>query len=187
MKCHNCHKDNIRKANYCKMCGTEFTKKEKEEASRQGLTGILITLTDWYEKVTLQKITGHIAFQIASVILVLGIGLYFIFTNGTNLNVLSSDEYNLEYNSKNKEYYVLLDKEDRVNQLETALELYVPNRIDQLKVTYYDDNDNVLSEKDFSPEDQILVSANLSQDNYYVISNPKNKKENIKIFVYYED
>ncbi len=187
MKCSKCHKKNIVKANYCRYCGNKFSEKEKTEARKKSLVGRFEMLKDWYEACTLKTITDDWRFKIAVLAVILGIGIYNFVTMGANLKIIDSDIYNLQYNKTEDSYYVIVDKENRDNIIQVALDLFIPNKIETLRLTHYDENGKVISNDTYEKGSQILVSANVSNNNYYVIANNSNEKEKIKFYVYYGD
>ena len=103
MKCSKCSKRNIRNANYCKFCGHKFTNEEKEKSKNSGLLGLLNRFQKWYNLCTLSVITDHIAFKIIVVLGVLAIGIYNVISIGSELKVLDSSYYEVQYNKKNDE------------------------------------------------------------------------------------
>ena len=182
MKCHKCKKENILKANFCQKCGEKFTEKEKKEAYNKTIFGKLDTLKKIKDIVTLDFITGNIIFKITSLIIVLGIGLYFLFTTGINTKILNSKDYQIFYNKKSNEYYLLVN--DDKDSIELAL--YRPNRTKEMTVYTYDIGDNEKTKKTVSKDDKITL--NTYQDDYHIIkSKYSNKKqENLKVFVYHK-
>ncbi len=181
MKCLKCHKENVYKANFCKYCGNKFTEEEKEIAKRKGFTGFLRMVSEWYDKTSLSVATGHPAYQIASVILVLCVGIYFIITKGTDLRLLESPNYKIQYNENNDEYYLLFSKEKENRNVSVPLELYVPNRIEKLQVIYYNDQDEILEENIYDKDATINLKPN-----FYVIKDLSNKEKELKVGVYFE-
>lgn len=173
MKCTKCNKDNIISANYCKYCGYQFNKKEKEKAKRKTLVGKIEFLENAYEICTLKKITGHIIYKIATLIIVLLIGITLVCKNGTNVKILKSDNYKIKYNSNENVYYLL------VNTDTVKLNLYVPNNNTKLEINHYDSNNNILKNTVIN-DNNIVLDTNYNED-YYVI---ENDKDDIKLFVY---
>lgn len=174
MKCTKCNKDNIISANYCKYCGYQFNKKEKDKAKRKTLIGKIEFLENAYEVCTLKKITGHIIYKIATVILVFLIGIILIYKNGTNVKILSSDNYKIKYNTREDTYYLLANTDT------VRLNLYVPNNNNKLAVNHYDSNNNILKNIVITDNNNIVLDTNYNED-YYVIENDKG---DIKLFVY---
>lgn len=173
MKCNKCKKENIVSSSYCKYCGNKFSEEEKKTARRKTFIGKIEMMEKTYKICTLQKITGHILFKIASVIGVLIIGLLFLFNYGSDLKILNSISYDLSYNEEEKEYYIVTDKD------EVLLNLYIPNSIDDIKVSRVE-NEKVIEVKEYSKGDEILLYTNLEND-YYLL---EAKDSKLKLFVY---
>ena len=64
VNCSKCGKKNIKKASFCKYCGNEFTKEEKDMASKKGIVYIIKKIKKWYEACTLKVVTDNIFFKI---------------------------------------------------------------------------------------------------------------------------
>ena len=182
MKCRKCKKENILKAKYCQKCGEKFTDKEREEAYNKTIFGKI----DFFQKMksiaTLNFITGNIFFKIASLLIVLGIGLYFLFTMGINTKILNSKDYQINYNKKSNEYYLIVDD----NKDSIVLNLYRPNRTKKMIVYTYDLEDKEIDKTKVSKDDKITLTT--YKDDYYIIeSNYSNKKKDkLKIYVYHK-
>ena len=123
MKCQNCHKENMRKANYCKYCGNKFSQREKDDARQEGLSGALRSWSDWYEQTTFQKITGHPFFQVSSILIVLAAGIYLMLSHGTKLNILESDNYKIAEICREKDWLVV-----SINEIDKILHL-IPSEV----------------------------------------------------------
>ena len=182
MKCHKCKSKNILKADYCQKCGEKFTDKEKKEAYNKTIFGKIDSLLKIKSIVTLNIITGNIFFKIASLLVVLGIGLYFLFTIGINTKILNSKDYEIFYNKESKEYYLLIDD----NKDSVELNLYRPNRTKEMTIYSYDLNDKEKTKTKVTKEDRITLNA--YQDDYHIIKSKysNNKQDNLKLFVYHK-
>ena len=182
MKCHKCKDENILKANFCQKCGEKFTEKEKEEAYSKTIFGKIDSIKKIKDIATLDAITGNIIFKIVSLLVVLGIGLYFLFTMGINTKILISKDYQIFFNKESNEYYLLVD--DSKNSIE--LNLYRPNRTKEMTIYTYDLDDKEKDKTIVSKDDKIIL--NTYQDDYHIIeSKYSNKKQdNLKIFVYHK-
>lgn len=182
MKCHKCKSENILKANYCQKCGEKFTEKEKEEAYKKTIFGKIDALKKIKDIISLDAITGNIIFRIASLLVVLGIGLYFLFTMGINTKILNSEDYQVFYNKESNEYYLLVN--DNKDSIE--LNLYRPNRTKEMTIYTYDLNDNEKTKTTVSKDDKITL--NTYQDDYNIIESKysNEKQDNLKIFVYHK-
>ena len=128
-------------------------------------------------------------FKIAVLLIVIIIGAYnFLVKSEVNtLAIIDNDVYDVEYNEKLDEYYVTIKNNPSDDALKLTLDLYVSNNIETLNLKYYDASDNELASNDFNKTDAIVVTANTTTDNYYIISNSKKDKESIKVFVYYDE
>lgn len=181
MKCVKCKSKNNYNSNYCKKCGNKFSKKEQKKAKRWTLVWFLEGIDKIKSLWKFSFITDHILFKIATVLIVLGIGIYSFFTNGINLKILTGDNYKLQYNTKLEEYYLLI-KED-----ETKLNLYVPEKTNKLIVKHLDKDNNIIEEETYNKNDEITLKNNYLK-NYYTIeaTYDNNKSDNLKVFVYQE-
>ena len=167
MKCHKCKTTNIVKANYCNKCGEKFTDKEREDAYNKTIYGKLEKIEKIKDIATLDIITGNIVFKIISLVIVLGVGLYFWFTMGMNTKILNSADYKIFYNKSNDQYYLLVD--DSYDSVDVSM--YRPNRVKKMMIYHYNiDNKKELFQNKF--DYKILIDEAVS--NHLVI-----KDENI--------
>ena len=179
MKCPKCNKKNITKASYCINCKYKFTEEEQEKAYKKTIFGRLESLEEWYYHLTLATITDHIAFKILMVLIVLGLGLFYFFTRGIDTSILSSNSYEVYYNEKAKEYYLLT--EDNIDEIN--LELYIPNRLEELYIEKYDTNNKLLESSKYDEESDIKFKS-YNNDYYIIKSIYKNKTDNMKFYIY---
>ena len=181
MKCKKCEFENIIKASYCHNCGNKFTEEEKKKAYHKTIYGKIEELENVKSIVTLDKITSHIAFRIISLLIVLGIGIYFLLTMGIDTKLLKSEKYEIFYSKEVNEYYLIVD--DNLSSVDVSL--YRPNRVEKLVIYHYDMSDNLIEEKEIKKEEN--VNLNTFNDDYYVIkSEYSNKNEqDLKVFVYH--
>ena len=182
MKCNKCKNENILKANYCQKCGEKFTDKEKEEAYNKTIFGKIDFIKKIKDIATLNVITGNIIFKIASLLIVLGIGIYFLLKMGINTKILNSNDYQIFYNENAKEYYLLVD--DSKDSIE--LKLYRPNRTKNLTIYTYDLNDEEKDKKEVTKDDKIIL--NTYKDDYHIIKTEysNKKKDNLKLYIYHK-
>ena len=180
MKCSKCGFENIVRASYCNKCGEEFKDEERKKAYKKTIYGRIETLENLKAIITLEKVTGHIAFKIISLLIVLGIGLYFLFTMGVDTRLLESKDYEIFYNKVDNEYYLLVDD----NYSSVNVSLYRPNSVQKILINHYDINGNLLEEKAIE-KDQV-INLNTFKDDYYIIkSEYSSKKEQaLKVLVY---
>jgi len=177
MKCIKCKTVNINKANYCKNCAYHFSEADQKAARSKTLIGKIEKLEKLKSICDLSIITGHILFKIGSILLVLVIGIYFWITNGIDLKILNSDNYEIMYNTVDKEYYLMTDS----NKI--PLDLYVPNRTKDIVITHYDENNNVIESKKYDKDEDIILET--KQKEYYILTSNylHNKKESFKFYV----
>lgn len=180
MKCSKCGFENIVRASYCNKCGEKFKEEERKKAYKKTIFGKIETLENVKAIVTLEKITGNIVFKIISLLIVLGIGLYFLFSMGINTKLLESKDYELFYNKVDDEYYLVVD--DIASSVNVSL--YRPNRVQEITVNHYDINGNLLEEKVIEKDQTINLEP--FKDDYYVIKSEYSSKneESLKVIVY---
>lgn len=174
MNCKKCKKKNINKANFCKYCGNEFTEKERKYAKRKTIVGKLELIEKGYKLWKFKFITDSIIFKIASLIILIIIGIYLTINNGNDIKIMKSDMYQVEYNTKSDEYYLLVDK-DKIN-----LDLYVPNNIKKIRIKHMNKNGDIILEDDYEINEEISLDYN-ANDDYYLLDS---KDKEIKFFVY---
>ncbi len=179
MKCIKCRTVNVHNANYCKKCAYKFSKKEQQAAEKWTLVGFIKRLEKIKKVITLDFITGEWWFKLLSIIIVLGIGIYFFVTNGFYLKIEESKNYSGNYNKDLNEHY-LYSKDE-----ETELNLYVPDRAKNLVVKHYDKKGNILFEEDYEVSDSIVLETNSDED-YYILEAhyKKNNYDSLKLFIY---
>lgn len=176
MICRKCSYKNPTQSWYCYQCGTMFTAKEKETARNSGFVGFLKRLRNAYDTLTFSKITSNKYFRIASILVVLGIGIWGILIHGHHFKIVESDYYSYQYNKQLDEYYLYTkDNETKVN-------LYKLGKVDTLDVSYYNENNDLIS-SDTYLLDEIVLQANILKDCYYILNSGQ---ESIKIYVYQE-
>ena len=181
MKCRKCKEINVSQANYCYKCKERFTKKEQENARNESIWYKIRKAKDWYDTLTISKITGSIWFQILSIIIVLIIGINFIYEKGSYLKIEDSSSYTYNYNAKEKEYYLYL-KEN-----EAKLNIYVPHQVENFTFKYFDEYNNILKEESINDINNIKVTIdNNNPKNYYKISvsDKDDAKNTIKFYVF---
>ncbi len=179
MKCIKCGTKNVHNANYCKKCAYEFSLNEQKAAEKWTFIGIVKRIEEVKEKVTFGWIFDSLIFKILSILVVLIVGLLFVFNNGSDFRLLESDVYSIKYNEELDEYY-LFTKEDKVD-----LSMYIPKAIEKFNVKLYENKDIMLSDVDYDLDDNIVLYSN---DNlgYYELEVKYNEKDSdvLKLFVY---
>ena len=183
MKCKKCKFENIVKASYCHKCGNKFSDDEKEMAYKKTIYGKIETFEKWKDIISLDVITGNIVFKIVSLIVVLGIGLYFLFTMGINTKLLNSKDYKIFYNKQEDEYYLLVD--DEIDSIDVSL--YYPNRVKEMNVYHYNTDDSLIEKKVIDKKKNVELKA--YNNDYYVLESEysNKKKDEIKVWVYHAD
>lgn len=174
MRCTKCGKDNIIKANFCKYCGYKFSQAEQKKAKRKTLVGKLELIEKGYSICKLKFITDNIIFKIASIIMLIAIGICLNLKNGNDVRILKSDMYKIEYNTNNDEYYLLVD-EDKIN-----LNLYIPNNLDKIDIKHMNSDGSIILENSYNLNDEIVLDINSIND-YYLLDYNDSK---IKFFIY---
>lgn len=161
MKCEKCGQKNIKKAYYCKKCGEPFTEKERKKAEYKGFIGFIKRIEKWYNTCTLKVITDSLIFKMLLIILLLGIGIYNFTKTGNDLKINEDSSYQVTYNTKEKEYYVYMLENNNINKNgKLHLDLYIPNLVNELDITYYDENNNVLYEVKIPKEEEFEINTN---------------------------
>lgn len=177
MRCIKCKTVNINKANYCKKCAYHFSEAEQKAARSKTLIGKIEKIEKLKSICDLSIITGHILFKIGSISIVFIIGIYFWINNGINLKLLNSNHYKIYYNTNEKEYYLMTES----NKI--PLDLYIPNRTENIVITHYDENNNIIESKKYKKEEDIILET--KQKEYYVLTAnySHDEKEKFKLYV----
>jgi len=181
MKCIKCLSKNIYKANYCRNCGYQFSSKEQKIAKRKTIIGKIEYLEELYDNFRFKFITDHIVFKILSILIVLGIGIVFIVKYDNNLKLVNSDNYKIQYNKRDNEYYII------TNNYEVPLEIYVPESCESLSVTMNDNDNQFITKKNYLLDDDIILETKLDKS-YYIIEG-KNKNgdvDKLKVYIFLE-
>lgn len=179
MKCIKCKTVNVHNANYCKKCAYHFSEAEQKAAEKWTIVGLFKLLEKVKKVITLDFLTGKTWFKVCSIIIILGVGVYFAFTNGFYLKIEKSDNYTGNYNKELNEHYLYSDKD------KTELNLYIPDRTVKLIVKHYDKDDKLLKEENHNVTDNIVLESNSDED-YYILEAQyeKNNFDRLKLFIY---
>ncbi len=181
MKCIDCKTKNINDANYCINCCHNFTEKEKKDAHNKTFIGILEKIEKGYNICSLKVITDHIIFKIVSILIILGIGIYSVINNGSELKIEKNPNYEISYNEELKEYYL------KVQEQETTLDFYLPNKVNKIIIKHWSKDNKLLEENEYSKQDEIKLSTNINEDYYTVeASYSDTNSDRIKIYLYEE-
>ena len=177
MKCGKCKNKNITKANYCKKCGYKFSEEEQKEAKGKTFVGKLEKLELAYNVCTLKVITEHKLYKIGSFLIVLGIGIYYLLAYGLNVRFLNSKNYEISYNEKLMEYYIITNKN------KVSLDLYIPNRTKKLIVKHFDVEGKIIEKESYKPMQEIVLET--KEKEYYVLESSYlgHKKDTFKLYV----
>ena len=163
-------------------CHYEFSEEEQEAAYKKTIYYYLEKCEDFEAKINLEFITDHIAFKIASLLLVLGIGIFYLMTRGIHTTVLNAKEYNLFYYNKENTYYIIIDD----LKGKTDIQLYLPNRLKELNINHYQSNHKLISNQKYNKKNGIQL--NPTMDDYYELESTysNKKKETFKLYIYHE-
>lgn len=181
MKCQKCGEKNISSANYCIKCGNSFSDKKRREYRKKTVVGKLELMEKIYDTCKLKFITDSIAFKVISLIAVLLVGIYFLVNTSNDVKILTGNDYDVQYNSKDKEYYIL------VNDDEVNLKLYIPNRLKSLELDKMSGNNELLNETKYKEEDSLILNVNDSEEYYLLKAFYGKDTQNLKIYVYRKD
>lgn len=177
MICKKCKKENILDAKYCIKCGNEFSKKERNEARRFTFVGLLETMDNIENIKCFAIIKKNKIFRIIVLVTILLIGAINIFINGYNMKLNRNDNYSIMH--YNDTYYIIVDKE------KTAIDLYVPKRIEFLQVELV--GDKVSDEPKRIEKNETIELFSNDEKSYYIINGiNNNSKDSIKVKIIYE-
>lgn len=183
MKCIKCEEKNINSANYCKKCGNKFLEEEQKNAKKWTLVWFLEGIDKIKSLWKFSFITDHILFKIGSVLVVLFIGIISVITNGNKLKIEENSNYQIKYNTKLSEYYLIVDKD------ETELNLYIPHKVQNLTVYHSDKSNELIEKKEYDKEDKIILETNTIEEDFYIVeaNYDETKKESLKVYIYKEE
>lgn len=185
MKCTKCNKNNIKKANYCKYCGNKFSEKEKKEAKSKGIIANIRKFESWYNKLTLKCITDSTIFKVLLLILIIFLGVLNLTRGNVTFHILESDKYEIKYNEVKNEYYIILNNNgDLDNYGKVSLDLYIPNKVNNINVIKYNEKDEEINNTLYSVKDEISVYANTIENEYYILKTDVNRSNEIKVYIY---
>ena len=169
MKCKNCKTENILKADYCKSCGYKFSEKEKKKAYNRTVFGIIDNVLNLKSYITFDFITGNRWFKVASLLFLILYSVLVLKLNGSQIRILDSRDYDVEYNKTTKEYFLVTDE----NQI--GLNLYIPEKTDKVNLITVDSNDKLINEKEYSIDENIMLIYNDKE--HYVIQSGRQELE----------
>lgn len=169
MKCNNCKTENIMKADYCKACGHQFTEKEKKKAYNRTVFGIIDNVLNLKSYITFDFITGNRWFKVASLLFLILYSVLVLKLNGSQIRILDSRDYDVEYNKTTKEYFLVTDEK------QIGLNLYVPEKTDKVNLITVDSNDKLINEKEYSIDENIMLLYNDKE--HYIIQSGRQELE----------
>lgn len=182
MKCEKCNNQLHYGDKFCNTCGEKIPANFYEEDYKHTIWGFFDSLSEKWDKLFLKKITDHIIFKIVVVALILLGGFFEVYTDVSNIKLLKSDEYKIEYNKKEDEYYFRTDKE------EVDLRAYIPRHADEILIKEFDENGNAeekyIPKKEYSERRQKLHKGEYV---YVTVSSVKGKKVTDTVKIYLTD
>ncbi len=176
MKCKNCGKENLLKAQYCHGCGHPFTEEERQAAYDSTVWGKLDKLKKAKEFATLEAITSHPVFRVMFLALLIIVGVLTNTNKGSVMRPLESEEYTVGYNQKLEEYYLFTEKDS------VAVPLYLPGKPEKVRISADKEEENI-----FTREYALGESPVLTKDPsviYTVYGVYEGKEEKITILLY---
>lgn len=179
MKCEKCGEKNVSYANYCRNCKYKFSDKERKLAKSKTVVGKIEKVEKAYNVCTLGVITGSTIYKVISLLVVIIAGVIFYLGHGRDIKLLESKNYEIQYNTKTKEYYLLTNVE------KTPIELYVPNRANSVVIKKLDSNNKVIETFNYGQNKKLVLDVNDSGEYFLLEATYNNKeKDKQKISVY---
>lgn len=175
MICKKCKEDNIIHAKYCRNCGKEFSEEERKEAYDKTIYGKLDFIKKMKEHIDLSFITGNRYFRIAVLAVII---VYIIFSGGKSkdFTIENSNQYEVQYNEKLDEYYLLSD-ESTVN-----LNLYLPEEPNSIEIVAFDTENQEINRRIFQMDETMTIETNPQQ--YYVVTaHYENSTQTLKFYL----
>ena len=152
MICKECGTKNRIKANYCMHCGHQFTDQQREYAYSKTIFGWIEKIENIWSILTLDKITGSSLFKIISLVIIFLVGSYSVYKNGTQFRPLEHENYEIQYNQKVNEYYLISD----LDSFEVSL--YLPKTTDELTVLQLNEYNELICEEQYLLSDEIVLN-----------------------------
>lgn len=180
MKCVKCEADLHYGDKFCNTCGEHVAKNAYEEDYKKTIWGKLDKLNDWWETLTLKKFLDNWIVKILILVAILGWGVFDAYTDLTNIKLLESESYKIEYNKKADEYYIKTDEE------EINLELYIPRHSEKITVKEFIGEDEI-NAREMLPEEyqKEAVKVKKGEFDYVTVSSVKGEKvtDTVKVYV----
>ncbi len=124
MTCENCNTQQHYGAKYCNVCGEKIEVESYEAEYKKTIWGKFDRVEDAYHTLLLHKVTGHILFKVLILVIILLLGVFGLYLKYSDIRLLASEQYAIEYNKAAEEYYIRTDLE------EVVLSLYIPKAVD---------------------------------------------------------
>ncbi len=180
MKCEKCESLLGYGDKYCNICGEKVSKGAYDEDYRNTIWGKFDKWSDKIDTWTLKKITDHILFKVGIIILILLWGFFDAYTDITNIKLLESERYEIEYNKAEDEYYIVSE------DAEVDLNLYIPAHAEKITVTEFMSEDEA-NKSDLLPSEYNgkAIKVKKGEFDYITISSVKEEKitDTVKIYV----
>ncbi len=170
MKCEKCGYELNYGAKYCNACGEKVPKDTYKEVYDHTVWGYTDKFLNWYDTLTLKKVTGNIIFKIVVLLLVLLVGVFNAYSSYANIRLLKSEEYSIEHD-KNLGFYYIITPDEQVNIL-----MYIPKNTEKVVVKGID-GDNETAKTEFLPDDYAKgIIAKKNEFDYITVETIKGDK-----------
>lgn len=169
MKCTECNYETNYGSKYCNNCGADL-QKANDEIYNRTVWGYADKFLDWYDALTLKKITGNIIFKIVILLLVLAFGIFNAYSAYANIRLLKSESYEIEHD-KNQGIYYIVTPDEQVNIL-----MYIPKNAQKVIVKGIT-NEEETSKTEFLPDDYAKgITAKKNEFDYITVSTIRDDK-----------
>lgn len=176
MKCKNCGKENLIRAQYCQDCGQPFTDQERQTAYDQTFWGKLDKLKKAKEIVTLEAVTSHPIFRALFLALLVFVGVITGNNKGTVMRPLESENYTVAYNQEKDEYYLFTELDS------VPVPLYLPGVPKGVRISAESENGDVDTKEYTVSENPVL--ARDSSVVYTIYGVYEDTEEMIRVLIY---
>ncbi len=177
MLCKKCNTENLLKADYCQACGNKFTQEEKDDAYGKTIFGKFEKLEEYISYLKpVELIKGNKFFRIGVLVVIVLYSLFVLKTNGNNLRIEESSNYEVLMN-KDTQAYFLVSETASVN-----VDLHIPRKAESLTVYNVDNNGEILYSENYALESGLSLAV--SEDYHYVIqANFEKDVQSIEVYV----
>ncbi len=87
--------------------------------------------------------------------------------------------------NKDNEYYLYFNRDQYIEKDgKLELKMFVPNDVKNLYVDNFSSDDKLIKRKTLGRSEDIILSVNVSENNYYNIYSDDKELGNIKVYVY---